>query len=353
MSPFFSLLPNPRSTYRKRNERDREGGRRATEQIPITRRRSAMLSVLVLGFVGATMTGACGPSGSSESECPAPDLTPPDTDTPAECPAPVEKPCMRYRIPLDGNPSMDVALRSKYIAAFGDACYMSEANTFDCFYKEWKDACADAVKIAEVYGAAPFDKGYTCQPVGNGDYTLQVGPDVANKITIYYQAAPRQTPLVEIDGVPTEVNGPYRNLTEPQKLGPGEDFYCPSGQVGADGNVLKQRAWILQVNQKKDGAIHSDLAGFKYPCKTMNENCEEVIGECKEPDVLKAGPRGDPEAAQVHHVLPRYDKRSCPWGTNSNKNAAVISRQLNRYLTNMVPPAEEVKKLNNATAYTP
>jgi len=59
-------------------------------------------------------------------------------------------PCMRYRIPLVGNPSTDVALRAKYIAAFGSACYMSAANTFDCFYQDWKAACADAVKIGEV-----------------------------------------------------------------------------------------------------------------------------------------------------------------------------------------------------------
>ena len=316
----------------------------------MTRRLSATLSVLLLGLAGATMTGACGAPGEpSESACPAADETPADTDTSAECSAPVEKPCMRYRIPLDGNPSTDVALRDKYIAAFGDACYMSEINTFDCFYQKWQDACADAVKIAEVYGAAPFDKGYTCQPVGNGDYTLQVGPDVANTITIYYQAAPRQTPLIDIDGVPTEVSGPYRNLTEPQTLGPDKDFYCPSGQVDDMGEPLNQREWILQINQKKHGAIHSDLAGFEYPC--VDEDCKPIV--CKEPLVLKTGPKNDPYAAQVHHVVPRKDRRHCPWGANSNKNAAVISRKLNRYLTNMVPPAEEVKQLNNAVAYAP
>jgi len=310
-----------------------------------------MLGVVV-GFVGATMTGACGGSGPSESGCPAPDVPPSDTAT--TCPAPVEEPCMRYRIPLDGNPSTDVALRDKYIAAFGTACYMSEANTFDCFYEDWQDACADAVKIAEVYGAAPFDKGYMCQPVGNGDYTLQVGPDVANKITINYQAAPRQTPLVEVDGVPTEVNGPYRNLAEPKTLGPDEDFYCDSGQVGADGLGLTQHDWILQVNREAHGGqLHSDLAGFTWLCKRKNENCEEVVEVCKEPDVLP-----DPEDPartypNVHHVVPRKDKRNCPWGTNSNKNAAVISAELNQYFTNNNPPAEEVKMLNNAKAYTP
>lgn len=309
---------------------------------------AAMLGVL-LGLGGAVLMGAC---GSSEPVLPGSCPTPPDTpeDTPTACPASIEEPCMRYHIPLDGNPSTDVALRNKYIAAFGTACYISEAATFDCFYKKLQDACADAAKIGEVSGNAPFDQGYTCQPVGNGDYTLQVGSDVANQITINYQAAPRQTPLIEVDGVPTEVNGPYRNLSEPQEVAPGEGFYCKSGQVGADGKPLNQRDLILQVNQKKDDKIHSDLAGFEYPCG-VDENCKQEI--CTEPDVLKAGPQNDPDAAQVHHVVRRKDKRSCSWGTNSNKNAAVVSRKLNRYLTNNYPSEDEVKRINQVPPYAP
>ncbi len=260
---------------------------------------------------------------------------------------------MRYHIPLVGNPSTDVALRNKYIAAFGSACYMSAADTptFDCFYKEWQAACADAAKIGEVSGNAPYDQGYTCQPVtGTDDYTLQIGSDVANKITINYQAAPRQTPLVEVDGVPTEVSGPYRNLMEPPTLGPGENFYCDSGMVSADGLGLTQRDWILQVNSKAHGGkIHSDLAGFTWPCE--DEDCKPTT--CKEPEVLGDPPGYLDGRPEVHHVVPSKDQRSCAWGTNSNKNAAVISHKLNQFLTNNDPPVEEVKKLNNATAYTP
>ncbi|TKD00956.1 hypothetical protein [Polyangium fumosum] len=278
---------------------------------------------------------------------------------------------MRYRIPLLGNPSMDLPLRAKYIAAFGSACYMSEGPTptFNCFYKEEEmtpkgKACTDAQRIAEVFGAAPYDKGYECEAVGNGDYTLQVGSDPANKIEIKYEPAPRQTPLVEVDGVPTEVSGPYRNLPEPKDLWPGNDFYCNNGMVDENGDALRQKDWILQVNRdahKGDagvGEIHSDLAGFKWPCKAMNENCEEVATECEEPLVLhdpkdKKAPFHPDLVAQVHHVVPMKDKRNCPWGTNSNKNAAVISRGLNRHFTNDNPPAEEVKRLNAALAYTP
>ncbi|MDC3962250.1 hypothetical protein [Polyangium jinanense] len=255
---------------------------------------------------------------------------------------------MRYRIPLVGNPKTDVALRAKYIAAFGTACYMSEANTFDCFYQKWEDACADAVKIGEVSGNAPYDDSYTCQPVGNGDYTRQIGSDVANKITINYQAAPRQTPLIEVNGMPTEVNGPYRNLPEPQVVGPGIDFYKKT--LDKNGKLVDQHDLILQVNRDAHGGkVHSDLAGFKFPCD--DENGKPTT--CTEPDVLDDPPGYPPAKAQVHHIVPMKDQRCCPWGTNSNKNAAVISTKLNRFFWYNDPPADEVVQINQVPAYTP
>jgi hypothetical protein len=264
----------------------------------------------------------------------------------------IDNQCMLYRIPLLGNPSSDVALRDKYIAAFGSACYMSEVNTFDCFYKAWQKACADAVKIGEVWGGAPYDKGYTCQPVGNGDYTLQIGADVALKITINYQKAPRETPLIPVNGTPTAVNGPYRNLPEPppDKLGPGRDFHC--AQVVNNGTQMEQWEWILQLNRNKNGGqIHSDLANFQWPCKDNG-----IPMTCTEELVLKDPKKTsqyDPFVAQVHHVVPRKDQRSCWWGTNSNKNAAVISRKLNGYLKNKYPPADEVLQINSVAPYPP
>ncbi|MRG96074.1 hypothetical protein [Polyangium spumosum] len=253
-----------------------------------------------------------------------------------------------------------MALRAKYIAAFGSACYTSEPSvfgdsTFNCFYKTIDKACKDAALIGEVSGNAPYDKGYTCQPVaGTDDYTLQIGPDVANSLPVRYRDAPRQTPLVVVDGVPVEVSGPYRDLVDPVEVAPGYEFDGNSGIGDGDGGSLEQREWVLAVNRKKNkGEIRSDLAGFKFPCKKG----EPAI--CTEPDFLE-----DPDAeerspffadtvAQVHHVVPRKDKRCCPWGTNSYENAAVISAKLNRHFTNNDPPAEEVKRLNDAAAYTP
>lgn len=254
---------------------------------------------------------------------------------------------MRYHIPLVGNPSFDVPLRNKYIAAFGNACYMSEVGTFDCFYQKWQAACADAVKIGEVSGNAPYDKGYTCQPDGAGNYTLQIGSDVANKIVINYQAAPRQTPLTEINGVPTEVSGPYRNLTEQTPIEPGKDFYDNSGVPNGDGGFFNQQELILQVNKNaNDGGVRSDLAGFTWTCKGEDGGATT----CIEPDFLPDPEDPGATKPNVHHVVPMTDKRCCAWGTNSYKNAAVISSKLNGYFTNNNPPAKEVEQLNNAKA---
>lgn len=146
---------------------------------------------------------------------------------------PAEKPCMRYRIQLLGNPSTDPALRAKYVAAFGSACYMSEAKTFDCFYKDPQDACADGVLVPEVFGAAAHDKNYPeCKKVPNSeDYWRQVGPDPSIKIDIAFAEAPRETPLIDVNGVPTAINGPYRDVPEPPTVKVGGTFGCPSGSI--------------------------------------------------------------------------------------------------------------------------
>ena len=136
------------------------------------------------------------------------------------------------------------------------------------------------------------------------------------------------------------------HLLEPQDLAPGNDFY--KDVVDKNGVTIEQRKLILQVNRNAhNGVVHSDLARFEYPCDGLDKPL------CKEPLVLQVAHQYDDDAAQVHHVVRAKDQRCCAWGTNSNSNAVVISRKLNRYFTNKYPGADEVSWVNNVLPYTP
>ncbi|MBK9266376.1 MAG: hypothetical protein IPM54_42145 [Polyangiaceae bacterium] len=332
----------------------------------MTRRRAAMLGVLVLGFVGVGMAGACAPSepGSVGPGVDPPEplgesalavkgtfppneraslgSSPPIPREPLECSDMFIQQCKRYRIQLLGD-TMNPALRAKYKAAFGSACYVSVSNTFDCFYKDPLKACEDGVLVPDVFGAAEYDKTYNCQQVkGTKDWWRQVGPDPAIKIDITYQDAPLETSLIDVDGVPTAINGPYRNLPEPSKVLPGKEFRC----YRIDGVVQRER--ILEINKKAHGGkIHSDFAGFTWPC---NEKDKPI---CTEETELIDGSPDLAKAVQVHHEVRAADLRGCRWGTNSNTNAVVISRKLNRFFWYKYPSKEEVDWVNKLAPYTP
>ena len=72
-----------------------------------------------------------------------------------------------------------------------------------------------------------------------------------------------------------------RELPEPSKVLPGQDFNCYYT------NGVKQKERILQVNRNAHmgdagvGEIHSDLVGFEYPCNGSEKP------PCIEPLVLK------------------------------------------------------------------
>lgn len=317
-----------------------------------------VLGMLVLRSGLAWTTGACtgeigalhstGSTATSSSGCSVPAADPP-AEPPSDCSMPAEKPCMLYRIQLDGN-VMDPVVRAKYMAKFGSACYVSEANTFDCFYKDPQKACDDGVLVPEVISAAPHDKGYPCLRVaGTDNYWRQVGSDPAIKIDITYAEAPRETPLIDVNGVSTAINGPYRDLPEPPTVKVGGTFNCASGMFDTDGLSMSQRKYILEINKKAHGnVIQSDLAGFTYPCE---DDCGKPM-ICTEPLVLN-GSRYAKDEPQVHHEVRLKDQRGCDWGTNSNRNAVVISGRLNRHLLNSYPSAIEVLRVNNVPPYMP
>ena len=252
-----------------------------------------------------------------------------------------------------GIRASDVALRNKYIAAFGIACYMSEVSTFDCFYKKWQAACADAVKIGEVSGNAPYDKGYTCQPVGSTATTRCRSARMSRtRSTINYQAAPRQTPLIEVNGMPTEVNGPYRNLTEPADVGPGHDVLQqqrhrrrrrrfphpervdPPGQPQRD-----TTARFTPISRASRGLVRRTAVRRRASSRTFLEIR-------RTPPVTRSRAGAPRRAHEGQAPLPVGHELEQERGGHLARSSTV-------YLTNNDPPAEEVMQLNNAPAYTP
>ena len=175
-------------------------------------------------------------------DCAVTTLDPPADDAQADCTATAVKPCMRYRIELLGN-LMDPVIRGKYIAKLGRACYVSEANTFDCFYKTPEKACEMGILVPDVVGAAAYDPGYPkCHKADNGiDYWRQTGSDSANRFNVFFAEAPRESPQIDVNGVPTPIDGPYRDLPEPPTVKVGGRFECASGMFDAKGISITQR----------------------------------------------------------------------------------------------------------------
>lgn len=105
------------------------------------------------------------------------------------------------------------------------------------------------------------------------------------------------------------------------------------------------------MNRKKNnGVIRSDLPGYIYPCTKGSPMM------CTEPEFLNEPPTPpayDPNAAQVDHVASKKDPRGCNWGTNSNKNAAVISAKLNNHFLNKDRAKDVVDLINAISPYTP
>jgi hypothetical protein len=130
-----------------------------------------------------------------------------------------------------------------------------------------------------------------------------------------------------------EVNGPYSNIP---------DSFNPCGTPHTEpvrGMIFtkEQRDRIkYEINEPANGFLKSDLAGFCYP-KPKTVDCIEPhptkTGFCVEPSRLNESP-GQKDSAEVHHVIPKKDSRSCPCGANANRNAAVISKQLNLVFLN-------------------
>jgi hypothetical protein len=238
----------------------------------------------------------------------------------AECEDVAVESCRSYRITLLGDPNNNDDLRKAYKAKFGEACYVSATNAFNCYFKTPKIACEQVMFVPGIAGAAAYENHpKTCEDKGGGLWTLRIGPDSANVTNIYYEDPPLQHSLIQVDSVPTlQVNGPYRNLPEPSKVLPGRDFRCSR----IDG--VKQKDRILEMNRKRHGQLRSDLAGYMWPCVE-----DDKPTTCTEREFLNEPPKPpmvDLDSAQVDHVASMKDPRRCDWGTNSNNSHAAFAR---------------------------
>lgn len=87
-----------------------------------------------------------------------------------------------------------------------------------------------------------------------------------------------------------------------------------------------------------NGKLWSDAAAFGTSGGLNVDHWEDLYYHS---DIYAQNDDGGPylmiladQAAEVDHIIPRKDSNGCSCGTNQNRNAAIISRRLNRELSN-------------------
>lgn len=298
--------------------------------------------------------------------------------------------CERWQI---GNVGSNPAEDAVYAQNFPKECYNGSDGNFRCFFPKSSSsadlppvrACRAYAKASSLYkdmitpnsGMTPFcGTGAYATPGGQVDTTQfrcslcdrnQNGCTPSGKY-IPGEVCDFSTQILKLENIvdqtgysfcDTVINGPYRNLADNYSA-------CGVTQTQAYRGMifpLDQKAQIKGANRAGNmQKLTSDMAGFCYPKSGMNLFCQETSpgsGMCIEPSALVESV-GAWNSAEVHHVLPRKDRRGCACGANSMKNAAVISRSLNSYLSNQNrngivsacnPMITEVDWINGRPAY--
>lgn len=221
--------------------------------------------------------------------------------------------CKRYNMTLDLSWS-DPAAQQKYMARFPDNCFVTWTNNFACYFKTAQEACdAKVISHDQIAQFPKYEQPTTCS--FNGTYYELLDAEGTSKAQISLTQQPLQASEA--------IAGPYSNLSDgTEPILPGRAIGCRASQV-------------IAANQDHfhDGKVHSDLAGFLFPCP-------EGRGFCIEPDDITD------KNPVVHQIVPRTDPRGCGLGTNSFANVAVMSSKLAAALGNEMPPAKAIEKLS-------
>lgn len=274
-------------------------------------------------------------------------------------------------------------------SSYSDECALGVDGSFRCFFREAEKACQAYAKAHQNDHPAfpnPFcGCGYyvNTTDIKCGWCKKQTG--CSNGQFIAGDKCPDNTDPFNLDDIylsqipeyayrsycALEVNGPYRNLyaDAPEQYTVCGTEYTPI--IGME-FVRDQRNKVKAANRNKNGGkIKSDLAGFCYdPPKGNVRNCikqhSTITGKCEEPGLgpneYLTGKRYEKNEPQVHHVVPSKDRRGCPCGKNSVKNAAIISAQLNQYFLNRnrtgflfdcTSGMTEIDKVNGLVPYDP
>ncbi len=134
------------------------------------------------------------------------------------------------------------------------------------------------------------------------------------------------------------VNGPYRQCPDSFTL-------CGTKYTEAINGfdfTSTQKKTIKKANWAKNGKLKSDLAGYRYTYNGVSY---------VEPEFLDESPNKNANSPEIHHVLPKKDRQGCNCGSNSMKNAAVISHRLNQYFLNNKRETAEVQMINSKEPY--
>jgi hypothetical protein len=224
-------------------------------------------------------------------------------------------------------------LRNKYLSDFSNNCLLSSGNgLLYCYWPDDDGACLGGVSERKWQGAPGTYTPFPAEPTNTAG-TSSCGYKVKNprgdvfnfpnEFDVYYD------PVIDQPSEPycqtTEVQGPYRG--------------CADGNVQPGGNFsTDQRNKILGLNAAR--GKKSDLAGV-----TIGGYTETLA------DLWDDDQRADSIVRKIHYIIPQKDRQTCDCGTNSYKNAIVISKELSERLGNKPPPPAFLEAVSRARKY--
>jgi hypothetical protein len=215
---------------------------------------------------------------------------------------------------------IELADRIRYASSSYQACRRFTKIAYPG--KKWarwpilKDANGTTTTLKNGSVAAPIHFSAYCLWDGNDDGVID-DDDYAGSTTIF--------DLEDVTPAPycaCTVNGPYTDGTYP-------DFTWNGHLLPSEVAIFQSHAFpkslrkaILDTNLAKHGEFRSDAPFDAY-------------------DELQKDKIYDDDAAEVDHIIPRTDPKGCICGDPTPNNGALISRVMNRHMSNHSPNANK------------